>query len=502
MIKDEGLTTQKVQTLIKSSKPVKVKYSKSGRVTPQEFAYRLEEAGEINLGQLDYLGKYVKGQYRYGGNLKPQIVYLESIKGRTLQKVLGHEISHYQTPEYILEMRGIGAEGSFIEYFTQPSEIIARGLASKKVSWGYKAKNTLKPNLEKIGKKTAKQTLKGVEVGIVKDTAIIEDVTIGKARFTQVTGKKAVKTLSDIVGQKLKTKTTKPVKPNIPSEGGLVTGQIQTTQTTTPTIQTEATLLSRSIALAQYSKQIQNIGRYALATAPDVIVTEAPERVQKPQSIFKGVLNIKGLDQIREVEPARINIINQIIKPIQTPISETEIDTSQKLEEVQRQDVDVIQRQEVKQVLQQKSRGLTITNPNIPPTEQPPNIITPNIKTPKTLDFKKADEYILFVKKKGEFKQIGKAIPFKSAILKGKQIVSTTASASFKVEPVGEPQPRLFARGFSLLSRAQFRPSKALPNVYVERREKRIKSRGELQEITFKGIRAQRVKNSFKNIFR
>ena len=103
----------------------------------------------------------------------------------------------------------------------------------------------------------------------------------------------------------------------------------------------------------------------------------------------------------------------------------------------------------------------------------------------------------LFVRKGGIFQKIGTFRNQKEAILKGRNIVSNTASASFKIDEPVQKDPLLSG----LLSRSQFYASQKEPGVFIEKREKRIKSRGELREITFKGIAKQRTHKGILNVF-
>jgi len=116
------------------------------------------------------------------------------------------------------------------------------------------------------------------------------------------------------------------------------------------------------------------------------------------------------------------------------------------------------------------------------------------------LDFKEDDDKNLYgvsVRRGGVFREIGKFKTQKQAFIRGKALVSRTAAASFKIEDPLEIDP--FKKG--ILSENQFYKSKKEKGVFIEKREKRIKSRGELAEITYKGIFAQKQKQKNKGIF-
>lgn len=102
----------------------------------------------------------------------------------------------------------------------------------------------------------------------------------------------------------------------------------------------------------------------------------------------------------------------------------------------------------------------------------------------------------LYVRRQGIFKKVGSFGSVKEAFVKGKSIVEQTAGASFKVESQQDFNP--FIGG--LLSRSSFYESKREPNVFIQKKEKRISTAGEKREITFKGILSLKSKNK-KNMF-
>lgn len=139
--------------------------------------------------------------------------------------------------------------------------------------------------------------------------------------------------------------------------------------------------------------------------------------------------------------------------------------------------------------------GITRFNPpRIPPTAK----ITPIFDLPKKeLRKGKGQGVSLFVRQRGVFRKIGAFGSEREALLKGKAIISSTARASFKIQtPMGE---QVSSRG--LLPKLQFYKSNKEQNVFIERREKRIKSPGEKREITYKGIFASRMKSNRKKMF-
>ena len=99
------------------------------------------------------------------------------------------------------------------------------------------------------------------------------------------------------------------------------------------------------------------------------------------------------------------------------------------------------------------------------------------------------------VKKKKKFLEVGEFSTSEKAFEFGRLLVSNTASASLRVRNV---ESGGFEKNKSVLSNKQFYQSNKDKGVYVERRGQRIKSPGEKQEITFRGLEALRGKRLFK----
>jgi len=104
----------------------------------------------------------------------------------------------------------------------------------------------------------------------------------------------------------------------------------------------------------------------------------------------------------------------------------------------------------------------------------------PKIRLPTQ---KKKKLFELFVKKKGKFIKFGKQLDLSTAVSRGKSIVGTSAAATFKIKDIGSGS---FVKSFNIGQ--SFRSGKKSPFEFVEKRGSRIKSSGELREITFKGI--------------
>ena len=125
-----------------------------------------------------------------------------------------------------------------------------------------------------------------------------------------------------------------------------------------------------------------------------------------------------------------------------------------------------------------------------------PREITRTFPKPKIETKQKKGEFEVQVRKKGKFINLAITETPEEAFRIGTQNVRTTASASLRVRPVNS-QEKVSNVGKAFLPMNEFYESKKEPDVFIQRREKRIGSFGEKREITFRGIQANRVRNIF-----
>lgn len=173
----------------------------------------------------------------------------------------------------------------------------------------------------------------------------------------------------------------------------------------------------------------------------------------------------------------------------QKPISETTSITKTST------DLSSISESKSSQALASSLTSATETpTPQIPIILQSPSQIktTTIIKLPEMQSklTKEKGLFDVYVRKKGKFVKAGEGFDLQTAIRKGKEIVGTTASASFKV--VERKSQRVVNLQGMGLSNDRFYASRKESGVIIEKSSKRIKSLGELREITFKGIQSQR----------
>lgn len=133
----------------------------------------------------------------------------------------------------------------------------------------------------------------------------------------------------------------------------------------------------------------------------------------------------------------------------------------------------------------------------IPPPRKPPVIFvrSKDALTP-------AESYKIEVRRGGVFKEFGTEPTIERAFFAGYARVKATAGASFRISTVTDSKPisSMFAR---LVSRKEIYASEKEPGVFIQKRERRIKTPGELGEITYKGIATLKARKASKrfNVF-
>jgi hypothetical protein len=217
-------------------------------------------------------------------------------------------------------------------------------------------------------------------------------------------------------------------------------------------------------------------------------VATSPVTIQDvSQSLNQG--QISGQDKIvkRDVGQSQISLEDTI--------------QEQKPAQDQRIIQEAAQSQTPREAVIQIQQPVTIQEPiqTTSPLTQLTDLTTP--KPPKggflTLDLLKGRlaepaSFQVFVKEKGSFKQVKGNLTKGEAINLGANIARTSSVASFKVLKQGQP---VKVSVFDSLLKGQFGTAKKNQNVLVEKNKYRIDTPGELEEITFKGLRALKFKS-------
>lgn len=268
-----------------------------------------------------------------------------------------------------------------------------------------------------------------------------------------------------------KAETKQIQKPKI-EQKNILTGEklyyidIEATQTTTKAIP----------SLKSYQTQQAN----KITTTPTLRLNQASTPISEQKPIIERV-------QAPNYENAFLNKSEPVLE------NKPEIVTEQKPELVLEKKPELVLEQKPELKQQPSIRVINeprILTPNKPPFTPPPPIIAPKEQESKTGLFS------VQVRRKGFFREIAKAETPEQAFNIGRVAVSKSAAASFKV--VSEDNDyNLASIGSKLLPKKQFFASKKEKDVFIEKKEKRIKSKGELEEITFKGLAAIRTKKSF-----
>ena len=143
------------------------------------------------------------------------------------------------------------------------------------------------------------------------------------------------------------------------------------------------------------------------------------------------------------------------------------------------------------------------TSPRPNPWSPVPTSPRPNPRTPSPVIPKLAPKpfqrqrssggiFSVQVRREGTFQTIGSGLSSLQAFRLGKRVVSNTAAASFRVSSGGSATTR------GLSAPSGFRMSTRESGVFIERRERRISTGGELRQITLKGVEASKKKKKKK----
>jgi hypothetical protein len=116
-----------------------------------------------------------------------------------------------------------------------------------------------------------------------------------------------------------------------------------------------------------------------------------------------------------------------------------------------------------------------------------------------TFDFKAPQKgFLVAVRKEGTFTIVSpKPLTREEALSFGAFKVGTTASATFKLIGTDKPAETSFTKKYLGLLDTQFYKK---GETFIEKKQYRISTAGELKEITYKGLDVLRSRSSFKNL--
>lgn len=124
----------------------------------------------------------------------------------------------------------------------------------------------------------------------------------------------------------------------------------------------------------------------------------------------------------------------------------------------------------------------------------PKNLVLPSLKFPGDSEPVRSRGFGVSVRRRGVFETVATGLTREEALFKGSSIVGTSAAASFKIFETGGFTTS--TGGGGLLNPRDFYEKQQ--GLFIEKRGRRIKSTGELREITYKGISANRKLTGFK----
>lgn len=215
-------------------------------------------------------------------------------------------------------------------------------------------------------------------------------------------------------------------------------------------------------------------------TAPKIDTITYPKVLTKPRTVLKPRPTTTTIPTPKVVDVFKPTSVTQPrIKP--TTRITPRIDTTPK--------------QQIKPVQQIR----TVQEPVLQPVTGAPGIVTPTIRPPPTyfeyppfIPKKKKRRYMegfaVFLRRKGEFKQIGVDLPKGKALALGAKRARKTLAATFKIKPTGRPAkvrdiptPRLKPefREFKIRGRERI----PTPSTFIQRRKFRLASPTEVGEI-------------------
>lgn len=329
--------------------------------------------------------------------------------------------------------------------------------------------------------------------------------------------------------------------PNIFTETTVETASLQTTKQTTGGTLTRNKVQLQLIGQEKYDLiKTQNLINIALGNKQNILFIQPEPVLEQPtlnfqdtKTILEGAnlgigatLNIgqqkttlypssllfgnktkqKTIYDTAEEQKSRVNVkmltigkpiidVNrkELIQPIQEDVLEKQA-TKTSTKQATKIKIDVRTEEPITEVITEE---IVKPNINVIIKEEPVIVIPPPIFLPQQNKRKEelVSSYDVFVRKAGKFEKLnqeglskGQALDF------GAFNVSNTARASFKLMPSSSPITPLRNNEVKG-SFMKFKKNFDLKNdVYIEKKGKRIKSIGELREITFKGLLAKKGK--------
>lgn len=254
------------------------------------------------------------------------------------------------------------------------------------------------------------------------------------------------------------------------------------TKTKTKTKSLTSTKQETSLSSVSQDSKVSSVGSTTQATKQQLVL-KLKDPIVKQRSKTKSKSRSKSAISSKSVlGSATASGVSASVKSVlgSASASDTKADTSIK--------VDVISK--MSSATASKSDSLLKSDTrldNIFKTGIKKSKVDSNVKRLPFISFGKNKNSLfnVFVRRQGEFRKVGASKSKKGAFALGSKIVGTSAAASFKVtDTTGVVAPFNIDKDFYVSTKEQ--------GVVIEKRKRRIKSAGELREITFKGVQASK----------
>jgi hypothetical protein len=200
---------------------------------------------------------------------------------------------------------------------------------------------------------------------------------------------------------------------------------------------------------------------------------------------------------------------NQVAKQRQIQVQKQVYSQKQKVTQVSKQQLiqtteqQVVTEQIQKPKITQKITPKIGTTPRLGTSITPPIIIPPTVLTPVVpnsfgnIGSKLVKGFNVYVKKRGMFEKTNtRALSRNDALNLGAFRVGNSSAATFKIIAANEAVSGTFA------GKGNFNDfERKSGGLFIEKRGRRIKSQGELKDITYKGIAAKKIKSKVNSLF-
>jgi hypothetical protein len=325
------------------------------------------------------------------------------------------------------------------------------------------------------GKAPVKQFLNEQQVQAVSVTTSPSQFQVSKVAIATVKAEPIVKTAVESVTKPTPTTSvpivvSNKVKPQFQTEmGGLATTRSQSVF-----VEAEEYQPRRLIDINQGLKPVSFQEVKAIVNIKTLPKTEIGERVV-PSTSSRSITLPRALTETKPVIETKI-----------TPKTQTQVKS---IVETKTRTKSLTETKVLQRAIQRTTAITTLRVPTVTRTFLIPPTQSKSV-------FNNVGGFLTIIRKKGKFRRAN-IRPFKTeqdAVNFGRVSAGTSASATFFVESTTEKGTATFGSpGFA----GDFYKKGKL---FIEKRERRIKSEGELQEITFKGIASQRQGFAFKKI--